>query len=78
MSNKTTIESQNFNCEKCEQQVTFRLRVLHFGNDETDSYASTVDRILDYGKCALAAQAKIPGHPLHSDVEGCPVYKNLK
>jgi hypothetical protein len=79
MPQKTVIKSQQFECPKCNRDVTFRYTEIQFFADESDApIAKTVDEILSYGQCQVAADAKIQGHPIHSEMVECPIYEALK
>ena len=66
-------------CEKCDQDVTFRYTERQFFADEfTEPIGTSVDRVTDYGRCALARQAQIPGRPVVGEIQDCPFYQALQ
>lgn len=80
MGKKISVVDREFACNKCEQNVTFRVSQITFTSDEgvLMGVEPVVDKILNYGTCPVAGNAKIPGHPLHQDLVECPVYASLK
>ncbi len=71
---RTTTETRQFNCERCGP-VTWRLAIAIHDSNEIPDIARTVERVLDHGTCEAARQAKVPGYPVVSDMEKCPVAK---
>jgi hypothetical protein len=78
MPQKTVIKSKQFDCPKCNRNVTFRYReIYHFADEFVEPVDKSIDRILDYGRCQIAAEAKIPNHPIHGEIQDCPIYQVL-
>jgi hypothetical protein len=74
---KKRITTETFDCPKCERRVTFTLILNEFSTEETGVFRVNVDKIENYGQCKLAQEAKIPNHPVISDVQDCPIYQEL-
>lgn len=78
MPTKTVVKDKQFACDKCNRNVTFRYVENQYFADEFDEpIDKSVDRVLDYGQCQVAAEANIPKHPIYSEMQECPVYTSL-
>lgn len=75
---KIAIVNKTVHCPRCGP-VTMKYRQNQFFADEFDTMIdSSCDKILNYGACQLAASAKTHGHPIHSELQACPVISTLK
>ncbi|MCA1638470.1 MAG: hypothetical protein LC768_09090, partial [Acidobacteria bacterium] len=75
---KRVSKTKQLLCSKCNRNVAFRYYERQFFADEIEEPVSkVVDEIIDYGQCQLAAEATIPRHPIHSEIQECPVYQAL-
>ncbi len=77
MPNKTVPKAKQFACPKCNRNVTFKYLEIQFSSDEVSAIGTALDKITNYGQCQVAAQAKIPNHPIHNEMQDCPVYQAL-
>ncbi|HEX8287869.1 MAG TPA: hypothetical protein VF556_07740 [Pyrinomonadaceae bacterium] len=80
MSNNTYAHKEaTFDCEKCNQTVTFYYVQKQIRADEFDAVLHTVpERIISYGKCRVAVNARIPNNPNSIEMEQCPCVHKLK
>jgi hypothetical protein len=70
----SVMKEEVFDCPRCGR-VNFKAG-YHELYDRDGIYTRTVaDKVVDWGKCRLAAKAHIPGRPTHAEIAGCPFYK---
>ncbi len=50
---------------------------VEFTDEFNEPIHKSIDKIIDYGQCQLAAQSTIPHRPLHSEIKDCPFYQAL-
>ncbi len=78
MREKTVIRTEQYACPKCDRSVTFKYyEVQSFADEIEEPILKVRDKIIDYGRCQLAAEAAIPHHPIQSEIEDCPFYMEL-
>jgi hypothetical protein len=78
MPDKSVIETKQFSCPKCERDVTFRyVKIQFFASESNQPLASSLDKMIDYGQCQVANNAKVPKHPIVGEMDECPAYQAL-
>ena len=78
MPKRTVEKTKQFDCPRCNRSVTFTYHQLQFVESSSgDIFASTFDRVTDYGECLLAAEAGDPARPSKDKIRDCPFYQML-
>ena len=75
MTQRTVIKEEQYACPKCMRNVTFRYEEIQFGSDEIPLIGAVKDKVISYGQCEVAEQARVPGHPVVSEIQACPYFK---
>jgi hypothetical protein len=78
MPDKSVVATKQFSCPKCERDITFRYVESQFFADESNQpLARSFDKMIDYGQCQVANNAKVPKHPIVGEMNDCPTYQAL-
>ncbi|MFN2392855.1 MAG: hypothetical protein ABR566_12950 [Pyrinomonadaceae bacterium] len=78
MPEKIVSAAKQFDCPKCNRNVTFRYLETQITADKSEEVLVTVvGEITNYGQCQVAAKANFPNQPIDSEMQDCPSYKEL-